>query len=136
MAAPYFLNVDLDIESRSDLTVLETELGRNVHVLGGGPVSPGCFLLRLETSPQFKTPDETICAFCSLLEKLSPKAKRAWRSAHKKEFDVGHDIVRGQLASQFSLRTETLKRMSALGATLGITFYNHRKPLAPTRRTK
>jgi hypothetical protein len=144
MVVPNFCNVDLDIESKSDLAVLETELGRNVIDLGPGPVSPGCFLLRLEIVPEYETPDDTICAFCSLLERLSPKAKRAWRSAHKKEFDVGHDIVKGQLASQFSLRTETLKRLSGLGATLGITFYHPSKserkvplkPIPPKRRRK
>jgi hypothetical protein len=125
MAAPDFLNVDLDIESKTDLKVLEAELGRKVYVLPGGPVSPGCFLLRLEILPQHKNPDDTICAFCSLLEGLSPKGKRAWRSAHKKEFDVGHNVAQGHAASQFSLRAETVKRLSALGATLGLTFYNH-----------
>jgi transposase-like protein len=124
MVAPYFLNVDLDIESKSELAVLKAELGRNVVDLGPGPVKPGSFLLRLEIVRLYKTPDATICAFCKLLEGLSPKAKRAWQSAHKKEFDVGHDVVQGQLASQFSLRTETLKRLSGLGATLGITFYS------------
>ena len=143
MAEPNFCNVDLDIESKSDLTVLKTELGRNVIDLGPGPINPGCFLLRLEIVPEYETPDDTICAFCSLLERLSPKAKRAWHSAYKKEFDVGHDVVESQLASQFSLRTETLKRLSALGATLGITFYNLSKnerkgplkPAAPKQRT-
>jgi hypothetical protein len=127
MAEPHFCNVDLDIESRSDLTELKTELSRNVVDLGPGPVSPGCFQLRLETAPEYATPDETICAFCLLLERLSPNAERAWRYAHKKEFDVGHDVVQGRNASQFSLRHDTLKRLSALGATLGITFYNSAK---------
>jgi len=128
MQAPHFCNVDLDIESKHDLAVLERELGENVVVLTGGPVSPGCRLLRLEISPQHDNPDDTICAFCSLLEKLKPGGRRAWRSAHKKEFDVGYDVVPGQLASRFSMRTETLRRLSVLGATLGVTFYYHAQP--------
>src|ERR1700689_3615897 len=59
MAAPNFHNVDLDIESKFDLGVLKTELGRKVYVLPGGPVSPGCFLLRLETRRQHNNPDDT-----------------------------------------------------------------------------
>jgi hypothetical protein len=124
MAAPHFCNVDLDIESRSDLSALKTELGRRVFVLTGGLVRPGFFLLRLETAKQYDNPDDTICAFCSVLERLSPKGKRAWRSAHKREFDVGYDLVPNQTASQFSLRTETLRRIAKLGATLGVTLYN------------
>jgi hypothetical protein len=123
MTAPHFCNVDLDIESKFDLAALEAELGKKVVVLHGGPVSPGCFLLRLEIVPEHDNPDDTICTFCSLLERLSAKGRRAWRSAHKKEFDVGFDAVRSQIASQFSLRTDTLKRMAILSATLGVTFY-------------
>jgi len=120
---PHFCNVDLDFESKQDLAALEAELGGNVCNLGEGLVSPGCFLLRLEIAVQYDNPDDTICAFCSLLERLSAKGKRAWRAAHKKEFDIGYDAVLSQLSSQFSLRNDTLRRMSKLGATLGVTFY-------------
>ena len=143
MEPPHFCNVDLDIESKFDLSDLRTALGRKIFVLTGPPANPGCFLLRLETVPQFNNPDDTICAFCSLLERLPPKAKRAWRSAHKKEFDIGHDIAQSQIASQFSLRSETLRRVASLGATLGITFYNHSEDqhnamakTVPTKRRK
>jgi hypothetical protein len=121
--APHFCNVDLDIESKHDLAVLAAELGRKVYDLGTGPVSPGCFLLRLETARKYDNPDDTICAFCSMLQRLPAKPMWAWRSAHKKEFDIGYDAVPSQHFSQFSLRTDTLKRISNLGATLEVTFY-------------
>ena len=133
--APHFWNVDLDIESKADLSELKAELGRNVCVIDGGPVSPGCSLLRLETAIQYKSADDTILAFCSLIEELSPNARRAWRRAHKKEFDIGHDIAKSRRYSQFSLRAETLKRMSNLGATLGITIYNP-SFVSPARRRR
>jgi hypothetical protein len=136
MAAPHFLNVDLEIESKHDLAVLEAELGRNMCVLFGGPASPGCFLLCLEILPQYGNPDDTIRVFCSMLERLSAKARRAWCSAYKKEFDIGYDAVPSKtIASHFSLRTDTLKRMSNLGATLGVTFYYppKSKPNAPAK---
>jgi hypothetical protein len=124
MAAPHFLNVDLEIESKHDLAVLEAELGKNECVLFGGPASPGCFLLCLEILPEYSNPDDNICALCSLLERLPAKARRAWRSAHKREFDVGYEAVPSRkIASKFSLRADTLKRISNLGATLGVTFY-------------
>jgi len=83
------------------------------------------FLVALEIVPEHDNPDDTICTFCSLLERLSAKGRRAWRSADKKEFDIGFDAVRSQVASQFSLRTDTLKRVAKLSATLGVTFYYH-----------
>jgi hypothetical protein len=124
MPALQFCNVDLDIESESDLAVLKSELGRHVVALPGGPVNSGSFLLRLETAAQFDDPDDTICGFCSLLEQLSVKGKRSWRSAYKKEFDIGYELIQAQYVSKFSLRAETLKRISALGATLGVTIYD------------
>jgi hypothetical protein len=52
------------------------------------------------------------------------------------------EIVRTQLASQFSLRADTLKRVAKLSATLGVSFYYHTttklnpsaKPLPPKGR--
>jgi hypothetical protein len=125
MAAPHFCNVDLEIESRSDLSGLLAELGPKVIVLSGGPKRKGFHSLRLETATEYDNPDATICAFCSCLEKLSDKGRRTWRAANKKVFDVGYEVLPGQLASQFSLRVETLDRMSKLGSALGVTFYNH-----------
>lgn len=156
--APHFLNVDLEIESKFELAGLEAELEKNKVALGKSRGGRG-FLLCLESVPECQlrfgfnflrcflllpksdNPDERICKLCSLLEGLSAKGRRAWNSAHKKEFDVGYDAVQSQFASQFSLRTDTLRRMANLGATLGGTFYrlspkclNPRERTAPPKR--
>jgi hypothetical protein len=127
MDAPHFCNVDLEIESRSDLSGLLAELGRKVIVLASGPKRKGFHSLRLETAMQYDNPDTTICAFCSCLELLSQKSRRAWRAANKKVFDVGYEIVTPQRITQFSLRAKTLKRISDLGGVIGVTIYNHHK---------
>jgi hypothetical protein len=125
MDKPHFCNVDLEIESLSDLSGLLVELGRKVIVLSGGPKRKGFHSLRLETAREYDNPNATICAFCSFLEKLSKNGRQAWRSASKKVFEVGYEVLPGQVASQFSLRVETLDRMSKLGSALGVTFYSH-----------
>ena len=122
-----FLIVDLEMESKSDLTALKRALGRNVVVLEQGPVEPGCFELRLETSPQYGSADDTICAFCSHLEKLAPRAKQTWNNAHRKVFDIGFETAGLKQPTQFSINNHTLKRVSALGATIGITIYPRQK---------
>ena len=136
MPTPRFLNVDLDIESKRELTGLQSELGENVTVLVGGPVTPGCFQLRLEVLPEHDNPDDTILALCSLLENLSASGKRAWRTAHKKEFDIGHELATSGLASPFSLRNETLRRVAKLGATMGVTFYHHTRSKSSANKRK
>lgn len=106
------------------------------------PVSAGRFLLCLESGREYDNPDDTICALCSWLKRLSAKGRRAWRLAHKKEFDIGYEVVLLQRVSQFSLRSDTLMRISNLGATLGVTFYanpkNERKvpPKSALRKRK
>jgi len=105
MAAPHFINVDLEIESRHDLAGIEAELGRKVCVLSQARYAR-CFLLCLEIVPEYGNPDDNICALCSVVERLSAKGRRAWRSGYKKEFDVGYDAVPSQLASRFSLRAD------------------------------
>jgi len=118
-----FCNVDLDIELRIELKDLERELDGRVVVLHEGPVSPGCFTLRLETGTEYDNADDTILAFCSILKTLSPRGKQIWRSAHKKEFNIGYEIDRSQRITEFSLQSETVERIGSLGASIGVTLY-------------
>ena len=74
---PYFLNVDLEIESVSSLDSFAAELGKRVVVLHSGPGSEsGGHHLTLENSRSHSGPDATIHALCSALEKLSPASRR------------------------------------------------------------
>src|SRR5580698_6019237 len=100
MKALHFCNVDLEIESRAELSGLLAELGRNIIALSGGPKRKGFHSLRLETAREYASPDATICAFCSCLEKLSQNGKRTWRAANRKVFDVGYEIVSPQRVMQ------------------------------------
>jgi hypothetical protein len=125
MNAPHFLNVDLEIESEHELAALEAELASKVCFLAGRRVGTGCFSLCLEILPQRRTADDTILALCALLERLSAKARRAWRSAYKKEFDAGYEAGPPQVVTHISFRADTLQRLSKLDATLLVTIYDH-----------
>jgi hypothetical protein len=120
---PYFLNVDLEIESASKLDTLAAALGERVHVLYSGPVSKRRRLLALESSGQYKNADETIHALCAVVESLSPAVHRVWSAATRKEFDIGYELRASEFSSRFTLRTDTLERMVRLGATLAVTCY-------------
>jgi hypothetical protein len=120
---PYFLNVDLEIESASKLDSVAAELGKRVIVLHSGPGSkPRRHLLVLESSRQHKGPDATIHALCSAVEKLSPASRRVWNSS-RKEFDIGYELRPGERASRFTLRSDTLERVAELGASLAVSYY-------------
>ena len=120
---PCFLNVDLDIESRSRLDSLAADMGKRVFVLQSGPATNATrHLLRLECSRTHKGPDATIHTLCSAVEKLSPASRRIWDAA-RKEFNVGYELRSSERLSWFTLRPDTLLRVASLGASLTVTYY-------------
>lgn|ERR1035437_1850148 len=66
----HFMNVDLDIHSRSNLEPLVATLGKNVHVLYVGRVRRH-YEAHLELYRITQTADSTIRGFCALIRKLS-----------------------------------------------------------------
>jgi len=119
---PYFLNVDLEIQSASKLDSLVAAMGKQVVVLHSGPGSAKRYLLALESSREHKGPDATIHALCATVEGLPPTVRRIW-NASRREFDVGYELRASERSSRFSLRPDTLERISKLGATLTVTYY-------------
>jgi len=119
---PYFLNVDLEIQSTSKLDLLKVAMGKRVLVLYHGPGSGSRQLLAIEILRQHKSPDTAIHALCKIVESLPPAARRLWNRSHK-EFDVGYELRASEKSSRFSLRPDTLERISKLGATLTVTYY-------------
>jgi hypothetical protein len=126
VSKPHFLNVDLVIQSRSNLAALAAEFEKRAYVLHCGRMG-GDYFLAVESNRQFKTPDATVRALCATVSALSAQGKRLWRSAYRKEFDVGYDLASEGYESHFALRSDTLKRIASLGATLAVTFYDPKR---------
>lgn len=135
MKAPYFCNVDLEIESKSPLDSLARELGKRVTVTFSGRMKARHCLF-IEISAPRKSLEGTLHGLCALIEGLSPKGKRLWNGARRKEFDLGFEAqFASDLVNQFRIRTDALGRVAALGASLAVTFYREEKTdAAPNRR--
>lgn len=121
-----FLNVDLEIRSRSQagLDELAAGLGKSVSVLYSGPVDRRLYLLSLELSAdRRKGPDAVVHALCLLIEKLAPGPRQVWKTSQK-HFDVGYKLDPFERSLQFTLRVDTLQRVASLGAHLAVTCYN------------
>ena len=119
----FFYNVDLEIESPTKLDALIAEMGKRVNVLYAGPVTKRRrHFASLEISRFYKGPDATIHALCSVVDHLSPAARGIWNAA-RKTFDVGYELRPTERCSRFTLRTDTLERITSLGATLTVTYY-------------
>lgn len=127
-----FLNVDLEITSRSRLDPLLAELGKLVCVVQAHRVR-GRNILTLESCRSHRGPDGAVHALCSAIERLSPASKRLWKAA-RKEFDIGYDLEVSGRSARVTLRPDTLKRIAALGGRLTFTFYRAEDPKPhPTR---
>lgn len=122
-APPRFINVDLDIVSRAKLGAIKASLSQTAYSLYSGPVRKGIFLLRLECNSDPKDADTATIKLCTAIEALGSNERRLWDRALKRTFDVGYEIIPGCRAVQVSLRTETLQRATALGATVSFTCY-------------
>jgi hypothetical protein len=127
MKRPYFLNVDLDIESKTSLRSLAREFGNKVLVMFSGRIK-GRHCLFVEIAGTHQSPDATIHALCGLVEGLSAVGKRAWDAAQRKEFDVGYEARHSsQRTNHFKIRQSTLRRVAKLGAGLAVTFYREER---------
>lgn len=123
MAKPQFRNVDLEIASAPKLDSLVAEMGKRVVVLYCGPVPKRSrHFVALEVSRFYKNPDVTIQAFCSIVDDLSPAARRTWNAA-RKTFDIGFELRPSERSSHITIRTDTLERIARLGANLIVTCY-------------
>jgi hypothetical protein len=130
-SAPYFLNVDLEIESSVPLVSLTREFGDHVSIMYSGRInSRYCLFVEIEIAStlKLKTPEKTIHALCALIESLSPKSRKLWDAAKRKEFDIGFDArFSSHRANRFTLDTKTLRGVTELGASIAVTFYREDK---------
>jgi hypothetical protein len=119
-----FLNVDLLAVSRTPLDLVATELGKKVIVLYSGECGkrPKKYMLSFELAGIVRAADAAVVALCTLIERLSPGARRLWNSADSC-FDVGYELRDGAQRIEVTLKTETIARVQRLRATLKFTCY-------------
>jgi hypothetical protein len=117
------MNVDLEIISRSKLDSIEKAVQDQAHALFCGPVRKGIFLLSLECNRYPKDADAAIVELCTTVEALGSSERQLWDRSLRRTFDVGYGVTAGSRAVHIALRPETLRRVTALGATVAFTCY-------------
>jgi len=118
-----YLNVDLDIYSRSDLQPLVNGFGRRVIALYVGRERRR-YSAHLELSG-FPRPsaDATIRTFCSLIRALPKEGRELWNGAKTREFSVGVQAGREPFACDFRIESQTVKAVAELGGLIVLTVY-------------
>jgi hypothetical protein len=120
-----FLNVDLDIISKSRLEPLVAAFGKKVSVLYVGPEG-SLHGAHLELGgPRFaKSADMAIRALAALVRQLPRKVRRLWNHARVKDFNIGIQAGYKPHSSVFPLNVETISAVARLGARVVVTVYS------------
>ena len=118
----HFLNVDLDIYSRTRLEPLFAALGEDIIVLHEGRQGSR-YSAHLELLPPPKTAGAAICGLCTLIRALPSPARRHWDRATKRVFNIGIQAARKDQPFEIDLKPETVRGVSSLNARIVVTVY-------------
>jgi hypothetical protein len=120
-----YLNTDLEIESRDDLTPIIEAFGDDVICLHHGPVRGHNFASFEVVGSSGDSPSAEDCIrwFYALVQGLSPSARSTWESCSRRTFDIGFEGgLNGENCQQI-LQYEVVSLLAAMRADLVITVY-------------
>ena len=118
-----YLNTDLEIESKNDLTKIVQDFGEDVVVLYCGEMRSYQHA-SFEISANTAGADETINHLCALVEGLGKEAREIWESCCSKVIDVGYESGTSPQNFRSEIRASTIQRVAAIGASIVITIYS------------
>jgi len=118
-----FLNVDLEIFSRSPIEPLVAAFGRKVQALYMG-LEFGLHKAVLETTGRPKSPDLCILRFCRLIQSLPAREQTLWNSAKARTFDIGVQApMRGRLYWSL-ISAKAVRAAAEVNARIAMSVYN------------
>jgi hypothetical protein len=117
-----YLNTDLEIESKSDLSKIVQEFGGDVSVLYHGETR-GYQLASFEIAGTSAGADETINSFCDLVESLPEGERQTWDGCCSRIIDVGYESGMSPRNFRSEIRAPTIQRVAAIGASIVVTIY-------------
>ncbi len=118
----HFINVDLEIESHESLQSIADSFGQDVSVLGCGKWG-NHYQAAFEAVGTFGDPDSMINFLCMLVESLDEKERSTWNGAFLKVFNIGYESGLEPRSYESTLRSDTISRIHAIGASIKITIY-------------
>lgn len=124
-----FLNVDLDIESKYDISAIIRDFGDKVFILNDEPYSEGSYNLSVELNDSWcqQDPEGLILGYIELIKNFSDDAKDAWNRAHKKSFDLGYECGFQPYSINNELSNSTINAVASVGASVIFTLYSVQK---------
>jgi hypothetical protein len=129
-----FLNVDVDVWSRTSLQPLVDALGEKVdlHYLGSeGEKQSAHFSLARSYG---KDADRLTRHLAGLVKRLPPAARKHWNHARARDFNIGIQGGQRPFSHELSLEAETLKLVADVDGRIVITTYG--LPVEQPRRKR
>ena len=118
----HFLNVDLDLYSRSNLDPFVAALGKRVVILYSGHRRQ-IHEVHLEIAASAMTADAVIKRFADLINSLPRTARKLWDTAKRRDFNIGVQAAMRPSVSDMALEPETVRVVASLNARIVITVY-------------
>ena len=122
-----FLNVDLEVAGKSSLDALDEELSSRFFSLyraREGKLDRAHY----ETRGQHHDAESCLKAMLRVLGRMSPKARKTWRSATVRDFSIGVQSSAKPFSYEVPISPRTLAAVAKLDARILLTVY------APKRR--
>jgi hypothetical protein len=120
-----FLNVDLDIWSRSPLEPLVAALGKKVCVLHVGKEARrhGAHLELARSGGRAHNADQVIRRLAKLVTSLPRSQRTLWNRAQVRAFNVGIQAATKPFSYELRLQPETLAAIASVNGRLVVTVY-------------
>jgi len=117
----HFITVDLEIGSRGKLDAIVAVLGPRMAEMYRGKI--GTLNHANYEGDGGATIDKTIENLLRMLRLLTPAAKREWRAAKVRDFNIGIQAGMKPNSLELTVSDRTMQEVSRLGGRLVITIY-------------
>jgi len=117
-----FLNVDLDLWSKSSLEPLIKAFGRKIVLLHAGKDGKE-YRAHLELASASDNADVVLRRFVTLVEALPRPAKAVWNRARVREFNIGVQGAARPHSFELGLTNATIRAVARVNARIGMTVY-------------
>ena len=130
--ATWFLNVDVDVYSRTSLQPLMAALGRKVIVHRDGREGREYSAHFSLATAHGETADTVTYRLAGLIQTLPRPLRALWDAARRRDFNLGIQAGTSPFSHEIGISKRTLERVVDVGGRLVITTYAAR---IPRRRT-
>lgn len=118
-----YLNTDLEIESKDDISRIVEEFGEDVPVLHHGEIR-GYQHASFEIAGGLSmVADEAIDSFCLLVENLPKEVREIWDGCCSRILDIGYQSGATSPNYRSEIRASIIQRVADIGASIVITIY-------------